>query len=70
MLIKIHNAATGEVIEREMTADEIAELENEQNKAQININALAQKQAAKLSDLEKLGLTEEEAKAFLGQNNL
>ncbi len=65
-IIKIHNAATGEVIEREMTADEIAELKNEQNKAQININALAQKQAAKLSALEKLGLTEEEAQAFLG----
>lgn len=56
--IKIHNAQTGEIIERQMNAEELAEM-----------NKLAQEKAeaatAKAALLEKLGITEEEAKLLL-----
>lgn len=63
-IIKIHNAETGEVIEREMNADELAvyqagtaipEPTEDQLKAIEAKNAL----------LAKLGITEDEAKLLL-----
>jgi len=65
-MITIHNVETGEVIEREMTAEEIAEL------AQINapkalteeeLQAIAAKEAAQ-TKLAALGLTTEDLKAL------
>jgi hypothetical protein len=65
MLIKIHNAETGEIIEREMNAEELAQVEIDTQQAEIKAKVLADAQTAKAALLEKLGLTEEEAKLFL-----
>jgi hypothetical protein len=72
LMIKIHNSETGEIIEREMTNDEIADLEISKSeiaairqaeaKAEIDKIALQEK---KQTVLEKLGLTDEEAAALL-----
>jgi len=64
-ITKIHNLETGEIVEREMTPEEIAQsaetdlLINEQRQAAI---ALAAEKAAVLA---KLGLTAEEVTALL-----
>ena len=74
--IKIHNAETNEVIEREMTEEEFAKLETERiSTEQVETERLAAeeqarldaeaKAAAKAAVLAKLGLTEEEINTFL-----
>jgi|688.fasta_scaffold2447886_2 hypothetical protein len=62
MIRVIHNAETGEIKEELMTADEIENFEN--YRAQI---AAAEDQMfnAKSALLEKLGITEDEAKLLL-----
>ena len=64
-LIKIHNAQTGEVIEPEMNAEEFAQWESDQAKAAAETQAKAEIAAAKAALLDKLGITEEEAKLLL-----
>ena len=68
--IKIHNAETGEVVEREMNAEELASYETA-----IAIPAIPEpteeelaKAAAKQALLDKLGITQEEAALLLGGN--
>lgn len=61
--IKIHNVETGEVIERELSADEIAAKEAEAAKVQADLEA---KEAARQALLDKLGITADEAKLLLG----
>jgi hypothetical protein len=72
LMMKIHNSETGEIIEREMTTDEIADLEI--SKAEIAAIRKAEAQAEidkisldekKRAVLNKLGLTDEEAAALL-----
>ncbi len=63
--IKIHNIETGEVIEREMNAKELAQWETDEAKAAAEAQAKAKAVAAKAALLEKLGITEEEAKLLL-----
>lgn len=63
--IKIHNVETDEVIEREMNAEELAQWATNQAKAQAELEAKVQAEAAKAALLEKLGITEEEAKLLL-----
>ena len=64
-LITIHNATTGEIIEREMNAEELAQYEAD------NFAVIAQKQAEakaaadKAALLTKLGITDDEAKLLL-----
>ena len=48
-----------------MTADELAQFEADQAKSQAAIDAAEVKKAAKNALLEKLGLTQEEAKLLL-----
>ena len=60
-----HNVTTGEIIEREMTADELAKWQAQQKEAQARAQAKAEAEAAKAALLEKLGITEEEAKLLL-----
>ncbi len=64
-LIKIHNVETDEIIEREMNNQELAQWEADRvesnSKAQLN----AEIAVAKANLLEKLGITEEEAKLLL-----
>lgn len=63
--IKIHNVKSGEVIEREMNKEELAQWELDKANAELETNAIAQSAAAKAALLEKLGITEEEAKLLL-----
>jgi len=63
--IKIHNVETGEIIEREMNAAELAKY-NEGIEAADAIKAEAQAKAtAKAALLTQLGITEEQAKLLL-----
>jgi hypothetical protein len=65
-IIKIANVETGEEIEREMNDVEFAQYKADQA-AQAERQANAQAQAeAKAALLERLGITEEEAKLLLG----
>lgn len=64
--IKIHNVETGEVIEREMNAEELSQLEATRAKAQAEEAAEATKAAEKAALLAKLGITAEEAALLLG----
>ena len=63
--IRIHNTATDEVIDRDMTDVEFAQYEVEQA-AQVTREAeAATKATAKAALLEQLGITEEQAKLLL-----
>jgi hypothetical protein len=64
--VKIHDAETGEIIEREMNAEELAQFEVDTTKqAETDANQ-AIKQAARQAVLDKLGLTADEVAALLG----
>lgn len=63
--VKIHNAENGEVIERDMTAEELANWEADQIIAEQRAEARAKAKLAKTALLEKLGITEDEAKLLL-----
>lgn len=63
--IAIHNIETNEFIEREMTDQELAELEAEAARAEVE-RGLAEAEAnAKSELLTRLGITEAEAKLLL-----
>ena len=66
MKIKEHNAATGEIVEREMNAAELAQwkldVETAKNEAELKATKAAEKSAV----LAKLGLTADEVAALLG----
>lgn len=65
-MIKIVNAETGEELEREMNADELAQYEIDQA-AELAKQAEAEAKAqAKADLLAKLGITEDEARLLLG----
>jgi hypothetical protein len=70
MFIKEHNVETGEVIEREMTVEEIEQFESDKAEAVAKAKAEATKAEAKAEAkaalLEKLGITEDEARLLLG----
>ena len=63
--IKIHNATTGQVIERDMTADELAQWEADKADSVAKAQAEADKAADKAALLDRLGITEAEAKLLL-----
>jgi hypothetical protein len=61
-MIRIHNVETDEIIDREMTDEEYA-VHLEQSAALAELKAEAEAKAeARASLLERLGITEEEAK--------
>ena len=64
--IQIHDVLTGEIVLREMNADEIAQLKKDKTQAQLDAQAQTAKQAARQAVLDKLGLTADEAAALLG----
>lgn len=70
--IKYVNVETGEVTEREMNAQELAQYETDKAAAQAQLEAEAQKaaeKAAATAKLAALGLTEDDLKALgLGGN--
>jgi len=63
-----HNVETGQIIQREMTNEELAELEADKSRAQQRKFAEAETAASRAALLEKLGITEQEAKLLLGGN--
>jgi len=69
---KIINVETGEVIERELNAEEIAQQEIDEAKlAEIELKRQAEaeaKAAQRQAILNRLGITEEEARILLGGN--
>lgn len=65
--IKIHNVETGEVVEREMTPDELAQWEADKAESEAKKQAQAEaqaKKAAALAKLEALGLDTDDLKAL------
>jgi hypothetical protein len=67
-LIRIHNVETDEIIDREMNDAEFTKYQAEQElEAQRQTEAEAKVQA-KAALLNRLGLTEEEARILLGGN--
>ena len=67
-MIRIHNLATNEIIDREMNDAEFAQYEADQV-AQATRQAEAEAKAtAKAALLTKLGITAEEAQLLLGGN--
>lgn len=65
-MIKIHNIETGEVIERDLNAEELAQLKKDQEDNAKREAEIAAQTASKAALLEKLGITEDEAKLLLG----
>jgi len=65
---RVVNTQTGETvdIERDLTAQELAEKEAAEAKMEAEQIAKAEAKAKRLELLEKLGITEEEAKLLLG----
>ena len=61
----IHNVENNEIIKREFTEDELAQYELDQIEAAERIVKETEKASAKAALLEKLGITEEEAKLLL-----
>lgn len=64
-LVIEHNATTGEIIEREMTAEELAQRQTDKAEAEVQAQAAAEAAATKSAVLARLGITEEEAKLLL-----
>lgn len=65
-IIVIHNVETGEIIEREMNAQELAQLEIDKARAEAEATEATAKEAARQALLDKLGITADEAKLLLG----
>jgi hypothetical protein len=65
-MIRIHNAETNEVVDREMTDLEHADYLIQQKSRQDQIEALQEKAAEKAALLERLGITADEAALLLG----
>jgi len=65
-LIITHNVETGEIAEREATASELAQFEADAATEAARKEAEAIKAAEKAALLEKLGITEDEARLLLG----
>lgn len=68
MHIKIFNATTKEVVEREMNAEELSQWQAAADEAAEAEAVAATKEAARLALLDKLGITADEAKLLLGGN--
>jgi hypothetical protein len=63
--IKIHNATTGEIIEREMTESELEQFEIDQAAIAAELNAKNEAAKSKAALLNRLGITQDEAKLLL-----
>lgn len=61
----VHNASTGEVLEIELNAKEIAQYEADQQAELKHLQIEAAQAAEKAELLSKLGITEDEAKLLL-----
>jgi len=62
----IHNAATGEIIEREMNDIEFAQYQKDKAESDARQAKAEAKATQKAALLERLGITEDEARLLLG----
>lgn len=69
MIIKEHDVTTGEIIEREMNAEELAQWESDKAEALAVQEAEAAKSLQRQVLLDKLGITAEEAQLLIGGSN-
>ncbi len=67
-MIRIHNAETNEIIDREMTDAEFVQHETKQAAKIAEQAEVEAKAATRAAILDRLGLTEEEARLLLGGN--
>lgn len=67
--ITIHNVETGEIITREMNAEELAQLAADKVAGDAIKAAKAQAEVERAALLTRLGITEEEAALLLGGTN-
>ena len=65
-IVVIHNAETGEIIERSATEQELAQMEKDKIEAAQRDKQREAKAAARQAILDRLGLSEEEARLLLG----
>jgi hypothetical protein len=65
-MIRIHNAETDEVIDREMNDTEFAQYEADKAAVLLEKTKAEAKETAKSAILDRLGLTADEAKLILG----
>lgn len=65
-IIKLVNAETGEEVEREMDAKELAQWEADKAEAKARAQAAADEVTTKAALLSRMGLTEDEARLLLG----
>ena len=65
-LVKIHNVETGEIVEREMNAQELAQSDNDEANDAVMKAAIENQKLQKAAVLTKLGLTADEVAALLG----
>ena len=65
-MVRIHNAETNEIIDREMTDAEFAEYEAEKAAQAIAQAEVEAKETAKAAILDRIGLTADELKTILG----
>ena len=65
-IVRIHDLATDEVIDREMNDDEFAQYEADQKAAKTEKAEAEAKEAERQAILDRLGLTADEAKLILG----
>lgn len=64
-IIRTHNIETNEIIDREMNDEEFAQYESDQILEASRLSELAAKAETRQALLNKLGITEEEAKLLL-----
>jgi hypothetical protein len=64
-MVTIHNVETGEVIEREVNEDELAQLQIDKAAAQAAAQAAVTIATEKAALLARLGITDDEAKLLL-----
>ncbi len=67
-MVRIHNTETNEVIDREMNDTEYAQYQADQAELQARQAEAAAKAAQRQALLDKLGITEDEARLLLGGN--
>jgi hypothetical protein len=67
-MVRIHNTETNEIIDREMNDDEFVQWKKDIADTEAKRQREAQAQAQRQALLDKLGITEEEARLLLGGN--
>jgi len=67
-IVRIHDIETNEIIDREMTAEELTQYELDKITEAARLSELTNKAIAKAALLARLGITAEEAQLLLGGN--